>query len=57
MKQFGDRTAWNAQAISSLADPLLIHAELQMSPDSRLRETAKRLFDAQNAPKAICVYH
>ncbi|QYX31637.1 type IV toxin-antitoxin system AbiEi family antitoxin [Sphaerospermopsis torques-reginae] len=28
-----------------VADPLLIHAELSLNPDTRLKETAKRLYE------------
>jgi hypothetical protein len=45
LRQFGNFTAWNREGQLSIADPLLIHAELQMSHNSRLRETAARLFD------------
>jgi hypothetical protein len=43
LQQFGDWNAFND--VDSLADPLLIHAELMRENDERLSETAERLFD------------
>jgi hypothetical protein len=51
LQKFGNLSGWNA-GDAAIADPLLIHAELQMSNDSRLRETAERLFDQYLAPRA-----
>lgn len=50
VRQFGMNNDWNQSLI--LADPLLIHAELQMIQDARTRETAYRLFDKFIAPRA-----
>jgi hypothetical protein len=44
LRQFGKCNYWNLDNYSIFADPLLSHAELQMSKDDRLRETADRLF-------------
>lgn len=52
LRQFGCRNAWNSENFPVLADPLLIHAELQMSNDHRLQETAKRLFLEHIAQRA-----
>ncbi len=48
LEQFGEMSAWHwpAHNDKSLVNPLLIYAELlQGSPDDRLKETAKLLFD------------
>ncbi|MBW4422058.1 MAG: hypothetical protein KME13_23060 [Myxacorys californica WJT36-NPBG1] len=52
VRQFGMSNAWNNNRFSILADPLLVHAELQMIHDDRVRETANRLFDEYIAPRA-----
>ncbi|MBW4542376.1 MAG: hypothetical protein KME43_25060 [Myxacorys chilensis ATA2-1-KO14] len=51
VRQFGMTNAWNNNQFSILADPLLIHAELQMIQDDRVGETANRLFDEYIAPR------
>ncbi len=43
LKQFGNKN--QAKSFEPVADPLLIHAELCLYPDERLKETAKRLYE------------
>ncbi len=45
LKQFGTQNHWNYDRPKSIVDPLLIHAELALHPDERLKETASRLYD------------
>jgi len=44
---FGPITRWEKKEIKgcSLADPLLIHAELLLKDSERLREVAKDIYD------------
>lgn len=44
LKQFGSQNFWNDNQPDSLADPLLIHAELLIENNDRRRETAERIF-------------
>ncbi|MBD2295938.1 hypothetical protein H6G06_21280 [Anabaena sphaerica FACHB-251] len=44
-KQFGNNNQPKYDSSEPVADPLLIHAELCLYPDERLKETAKRLYE------------
>jgi hypothetical protein len=44
-KQFGNKNKPKYPSSEPVADPLLIHAELSLHPDERLKETAKRLYE------------
>jgi hypothetical protein len=44
-KQFGNKNQPKYPLSEFVADPLLIHAELSLHPDERLKETAKRLYE------------
>jgi hypothetical protein len=50
LKTFGVANAWLLDA--SYADPLLIHAELSLSLDDRVRTVAQQLFEKYIAPRA-----
>jgi hypothetical protein len=54
IKQFGKENAWTK--VSSLADPLLVRAELLMDTDERLYETAAILLDEYIKPEQQHVY-
>ncbi len=43
-KQFGNKNQPKYHLPKPIVDPLLIHAELSLYPDERLKETAKRLY-------------
>jgi hypothetical protein len=45
LKQFGNNNQAKHDSSEFIADPLLIHAELSLNPDERLKETAKRLYE------------
>lgn len=45
LKQFGNKNQPKYNSSEPVADPLLIHAELSLNPDTRLKETAKRLYE------------
>lgn len=45
LNQFGTCNAWENGRFPHLADPLLLHAELSLGTDERLKETAQHLFD------------
>ncbi|MBK1987482.1 hypothetical protein A0J48_008020 [Sphaerospermopsis aphanizomenoides BCCUSP55] len=45
LKQFGNKNQLKYNSSEPVADPLLIHAELLLNPDTRLKETAKRLYE------------
>ncbi|MBD1217606.1 MAG: hypothetical protein H9536_09830 [Aphanizomenon flos-aquae Clear-A1] len=45
LKQFGNKNRSKYHLSEPVADPLLIHAELCLYPDERLKETAKRLYE------------
>ncbi|MCW9682619.1 type IV toxin-antitoxin system AbiEi family antitoxin [Dolichospermum planctonicum UHCC 0167] len=45
LKQFGNKNQTKYYLPEPVADPLLIHAELCLYPDERLKETAKRLYE------------
>ncbi|NMF85750.1 type IV toxin-antitoxin system AbiEi family antitoxin [Nodosilinea sp. P-1105] len=45
LNQFGTSNAWDNNRFSYIADPLLLHAELSLETDERLKETAQRIFD------------
>ncbi len=45
LKQFGNNNQPKYSVYEHIADPLLIHAELCLYPDERLKETAKRLYE------------
>ncbi|MDD1414987.1 hypothetical protein MEN41_10190 [Dolichospermum sp. ST_con] len=45
LKQFGNNNQAKHDSSEFVADPLLIHAELSLNPDERLKETAKRLYE------------
>jgi hypothetical protein len=45
LKQFGNNNQAKYDLSEPVADPLLIHAELCLYPDERLKETAKRLYE------------
>jgi hypothetical protein len=45
LKQFGNQNQTKYHLPEPVADPLLIHAELSLNPDTRLKETAKRLYE------------
>ena len=54
LKKWTSRDTWQNNdnfKNSNLADPLLIHAELMMSKDERLRETAHIIFNKYIKPK------
>jgi hypothetical protein len=44
LRQFGTQNAWIDQKVQHLVDPLLIHPELLLTGNDRLRETAERLY-------------
>lgn len=44
-KQFGNKNKHKYPSSEPVADPLLIHAELYLHPDERLKETAKHLYE------------
>ncbi len=52
LRQFNHANAWREGPSSSMADPLLIHAELNLSHDDRVRTVARRLFDQHIAPRS-----
>jgi hypothetical protein len=52
LRQFNHANAWLEEPLSSMADPLLIHAELNLSHDARVRTVAQRLFDQHIAPRS-----
>jgi len=45
LKQLTSHDAWQNPDYPYLADPLLIHAELSLETDERVKETAQRLYD------------
>ncbi|MDB9473545.1 type IV toxin-antitoxin system AbiEi family antitoxin [Dolichospermum circinale] len=45
LKQFGNKNQTKYYLPEPVADPLLIHTELCLYPDERLKETAKRLYE------------
>ncbi len=45
LTQFGNKNGWNNTELKPVVDPLLIHAELALHPDERLKETASRLYE------------
>jgi hypothetical protein len=45
LKQFGNKNQPKYHSSEPVADPLLIHAELSLNPDTRLKETAKRMYE------------
>jgi hypothetical protein len=45
LKQFGNKNQPKYHSSEPVADPLLIHAELSLNPDTRFKETAKRLYE------------
>ncbi|MDB9487191.1 type IV toxin-antitoxin system AbiEi family antitoxin [Dolichospermum circinale CS-537/01] len=45
LKQFGNKNQPKYSVYEHIADPLLIHAELCLYPDERLKETAKGLYE------------
>ncbi|MGB3420643.1 MAG: type IV toxin-antitoxin system AbiEi family antitoxin [Dolichospermum sp.] len=45
LKQFGNKNQPKYSLYEHIADTLLIHAELCLYPDERLKETAKRLYE------------
>ena len=45
LNQFGTSNPWENDRFPYLADPLLLHAELSLETDERLKETAQRIFD------------
>lgn len=45
LRQFGTQNKWNDYCSKPVVDPLLIHAELALYPDERLKETANRIYD------------
>jgi hypothetical protein len=51
LKQFGTQNNFKDDESKPIADPLLIHAELALSPDERLKETAKGLYDKHIAKR------
>jgi hypothetical protein len=52
LKQFNQYDAWESYDRHPLVDPLLIHAELSLETDERVKETAQRLFDQCLAQRA-----
>lgn len=44
VQQFGTQNTWSEDGRETLADPLLLHAELLLIPDERSQETADRLY-------------
>lgn len=53
LQQFGNRNGWPEFQTAPLVHPLLLHAELMLHPDDRLRETASRLHERFIAPTAM----
>ncbi|MBD2778291.1 hypothetical protein ICL16_41185 [Iningainema sp. BLCCT55] len=51
LKQFGNKNECKDCQSKPVVDPLLIHAELALHPDERLKETAKRLYDQHIAKR------
>ena len=51
LKQFGTQNWWNYDKLKPVVDPLLIHAELALHPDERLKETASRLYEQHIAKR------
>lgn len=51
LKQFGTQNQWNNDDKYPIADPLLIHAELMIDPDSRLKEMANIIYEQKIAPR------
>lgn len=45
LNQFGTSNPWKNDHFPYLADPLLLHAELSLETDERIKETAQRIFD------------
>jgi hypothetical protein len=45
LKQFGTKNQYKDNQYDYIADPLLIHAELALHPDERLKETARRIYN------------
>jgi hypothetical protein len=44
VQQFGTQNTWSEDGMETLADPLLLHAELLLIQDERSQETADRLY-------------
>ena len=44
VQQFGTQNNWSEDGMETLADPLLLHAELLLIADERSQETAERLY-------------
>ena len=51
VQQFGTQNVWSEDGMETLADPLLLHAELLLIPDERVQETAARLYTNSIAPR------
>ncbi|MCT7969566.1 type IV toxin-antitoxin system AbiEi family antitoxin [Laspinema sp. D1] len=51
VQQFGKQNVWSEDGMETLADPLLLHAELLLIPDERSQETADRLYTNSIAPR------
>jgi hypothetical protein len=45
IQQFGNQNSGFYNQVEHIADPLLLHAELLLSDNDRLRETAERIYD------------
>jgi hypothetical protein len=52
LRQFNHANAWSEAQSLSMANPLLIHAELNLSHDARVKVVAQRLFEKYIAPRA-----
>jgi hypothetical protein len=52
LRQFNHANAWSEGQLPSMANPLLIHAELNLSHDARVKTVARRLFEQYIAPRS-----
>jgi hypothetical protein len=52
LRQFSSANAWLDKPSEPIADPLLIHAELNLSHDARVKTLAQRLFEQHIAPRS-----
>lgn len=51
LKQFGNKNEYKDCQSKPVVDPLLIHAELALHPDERLKETASRIYEQHIAKR------
>jgi hypothetical protein len=52
LRQFNHANSWQEGQFPPMVDPLLIHAELNLSHDDRVKTVAQKLFEQYIAPRA-----